>query len=142
MHAPPDAIRTHQRIDAELVGTPEQLGPGYARVRLVASERMAADEHGLVHGGFVFGLADYAAMLAVNEPTVVLAGGSLSFRAPAVVGQTLVAEARCQEAQGRRVTVAVTVRCDQALVADGELRCVILERHVLAARPAPARRGA
>lgn len=32
---------------------------------------MAADEYRLVHGGFIFGLADYAVMLAINEPTVV-----------------------------------------------------------------------
>jgi len=43
---------------------------------------MAADARGLVHGGFTFGLADYAAMLAVNEPTVVLASAQTKLITP------------------------------------------------------------
>ena len=55
---------THRAIDAEWVGTPLALSAGHAEVSLTTHTRMAADARGLVHGGFVFGLADYAAMLA------------------------------------------------------------------------------
>jgi acyl-coenzyme A thioesterase PaaI-like protein len=43
---------------------------------------MVVDAHGLVHGGFVFGLADYAAMLAVNDPNVVLGAAEARFLKP------------------------------------------------------------
>jgi acyl-coenzyme A thioesterase PaaI-like protein len=43
---------------------------------------MAADQRGLVHGGFTFGLADYAAMVAVNDPNVVLGAAEVRFLAP------------------------------------------------------------
>jgi acyl-coenzyme A thioesterase PaaI-like protein len=49
------------------------VGEGYAVVELKTKENMRADEKNLVHGGFIFSLADYCAMLTVNEPTVVLA---------------------------------------------------------------------
>src|SRR5579883_2053010 len=71
--------RTHLAIDARLVGHPVHLADGTALVRLETTKDMAADDRSLVHGGFVFGLADYAAMLAVNEPTVVLAAAHLTF---------------------------------------------------------------
>jgi len=68
--------KTHLKINPALWGTPIELKEGFASVRLTVSEDMAADEYGLVHGGTIFGLADYAAMLAVNHPNVVLAGAT------------------------------------------------------------------
>ena len=69
--------RTHEAIDPELCGRLVSLAEGTAVVELRTVARMAADAHGLVHGGFVFGLADHAAMLAVNHPNVVLGSASL-----------------------------------------------------------------
>ena len=92
---------------------------------------MAADDHGLVHGGFVFGLADYAAMLAVNDPNVVLAGADVRFLMPVVVGEQLVAEAWVEEADGRKSRVRVEVVRDGDTVMSGDFRCVTLARHVL-----------
>src|SRR2546426_7606820 len=76
--------RTHEKISAHLCGRAVELGAGHARVVLDASQEMAADWRGLIHGGFTFGLADYAAMLAVNEPTVVPANATAKFLAPVV----------------------------------------------------------
>ena len=53
--------------------------------------RMAADGSGLAHGGFIFGLADYAAMIAVNHPNVVLGAAEVRFLKPVVSGETVVA---------------------------------------------------
>ena len=59
-------IGTHLAIDAELCGKVVDVSNGLSRVEMETTVRMAADEKGLVHGGFVFGLADYAAMIAVK----------------------------------------------------------------------------
>jgi len=74
--------QTHLAIDPRLVGTPLEIAEGTAVVALVTVPEMAADERGLVHGGFVFGLADYAAMLAVNHPNVVLGGSEVRLLKP------------------------------------------------------------
>ena len=60
-------INTHHHIDSRLCGTPVELSKGYARVEIDTISAMRADDSGLIHGGFIFGLADYAAMLAVNN---------------------------------------------------------------------------
>jgi hypothetical protein len=84
---------THTAIAPSLCGEPVSLAPGRAVVRLTLTPAMAVDARGLVHGGFVFGLADYAAMLAVNDPFVVLGAADVRFLAPTVVGEILEAEA-------------------------------------------------
>ncbi len=128
------ALATHLAISPRLVGEPLELGAGTARATLTLSPEMAADDRGLVHGGFAFGLADYAAMLAVNHPLVVLASSSVKFLAPTRVGERLVAEARVVEETGRKRRVQVEVRRadeDDEVVAAGEFLAVIPDRHVL-----------
>src|SRR5205823_9068457 len=108
--------RTHEKISAHLCGRPVELSEGRARVLLETNRDMAADERGLVHGGFTFGLADYAAMLAVNEPTVVLASAQVKFLGPVVAGDRVEAEASVERSEGRKRWVKVVVRRDGATV--------------------------
>jgi len=92
---------------------------------------MAADWRGLIHGGFTFGLADYAAMLAVNEPTVVPANATVKFLAPVVVGDRLAAEATVEQTDGKKRSVNVTVRRAGAAVMEGEFLAVVPDGHIL-----------
>ncbi|MCB9701540.1 MAG: PaaI family thioesterase [Myxococcales bacterium] len=129
--------RTHLQISPRLVGAPIALSPGRAEVALTTLPEMAADEHGLVHGGFIFGLADYAAMLAVNHPNVVLGGAELRFLKPVVVGDEVVAIATEAAGEGgKKRRVSVEVRRGDEVVLSGELTCFVLETHVLARRGA------
>lgn len=123
--------RTHERIAPALCGRPVELAAGRARVVLEASGEMAADARGLVHGGFTFGLADYAAMLAVNEPTVVLASAETKFLGPAVTGDRLEAEARVERSEGRKRWVTVVVRREGSPVMEGQFLAVVPDRHIL-----------
>jgi acyl-coenzyme A thioesterase PaaI-like protein len=123
--------RTHERIAPHLCGRPVELGDGRARVVLDTAAEMAADDRGLVHGGFTFGLADYAAMLAVNEPTVVLAGAQVKFLGPVVVGDHVEALATVERTEGRKRWVKVVVRRGGAPVLEGELLTVVPDTHIL-----------
>ena len=109
----PLPVRTHLVIDARFSGEPLELGEGSARVGLATLPEMAADELGLVHGGFVFWLADHAAMLAVNHPLVVLGGAEMRFLKPVRVGEPLVAAARVVESAGKRRQVASRSRAER-----------------------------
>ncbi|MEA4856292.1 MAG: acyl-CoA thioesterase domain-containing protein [Solidesulfovibrio sp.] len=122
---------THTRIDQSLCGAPVALSPGRAVVRLTLAPAMAVDDRGLVHGGFVFGLADHAAMLAVNDPLVVLGAAEVRFTAPTAVGETLEAEASQDEDAGKKRRVSVTVRRDGQTVFTGSFTCFVLQSHVL-----------
>jgi uncharacterized protein (TIGR00369 family) len=124
-------LKTHLKIDQGLSGSPVEVGEGYAVVELKTKENMRADEKNLVHGGFIFSLADYCAMLTVNEPTVVLASAKVDFKKPVVVGDTLRAEGRLLRAEGKKRWVEVKVYRNQDLVFFGEFLCVVPDKHVL-----------
>jgi acyl-coenzyme A thioesterase PaaI-like protein len=132
MHGGPGPdVRTHLGLDRRLCGQPLHVEEGAAEVAFEALPEMAADERGLVHGGFVFGLADHAAMLAVNDPHVVLGSAEVRFLKPVVVGERLVARATIEETDGRRSRLRVEVLRGTEVVMAGTFLCITLERHVL-----------
>jgi acyl-coenzyme A thioesterase PaaI-like protein len=124
-------IKTHEKIDTDLCGTPLEVGNGFSRVGFHAVEGMAVDESGLVHGGFVFGLADHAAMIAVNHPNVVLGGAEVRFLLPVQTGDTLLAEARVASSEGKKQVVEVAIHRRGQVVFEGTFTCFVLEKHVL-----------
>ncbi|NJE86049.1 PaaI family thioesterase [Thermococcus sp. CX2] len=124
--------RTHRLTSERLVGKPMKIEDGYAEVVLETTEEMAVDEYGLVHGGFTFGLADYAAMLAVNEPTVVLGKAEVKFLKPVKAGERLLAKAKVEEDLGRKKLVKAEVFNEKnEKVFEGTFHCYVLEKHVL-----------
>ena len=94
-------------------------------------DSMTVDETGLVHGGFIFGLADYAAMIAVNHPNVVLGAADVKFMKPVKTGETAVAEARVESSEGKKSLVNVVVRVENKEVFKGVFTCFVLDKHVL-----------
>lgn len=123
-------IVTHQAIDQFLCGRPLEVEAGLSRVELETLPSMAADASGLVHGGFIFSLADYAAMIAVNHPNVVLGAADVKFLKPVRVGDTVLAEARLQEVQGKKHWVAVSVVQKKETVFQGMFTCFVLDQHI------------
>jgi len=122
--------RTHLKINPELCGEVVKLEAGRAVVELVATAAMAADERGLVHGGFVFGLADYAAMLAVNDPNVVLGAAEARFLAPVRVGQKIVGHAEVGEAKGKKRIVEAYAKVGEVEVFRAIFTAFVLDQHV------------
>lgn len=125
------AINTHKKIDQHLCGRPLEVEPGRSRVLLKTIDTMAADSNGLVHGGFIFGLADYAAMIAVNDPNVVLGSADVKFLKPIQVGQHVIAEASLTEQKDKKNKVTVSVKREADEIFYGEFTCFVLEKHVL-----------
>ena len=123
--------RTHLAANPALCGQIVKVEPGSASVALDTTPQMAVDRQGLVHGGFVFGLADYAAMLAVNDPNVVLGSAQSRFVKPVRQGDRVVARARTITSNGRKAEVRVEATVDETAVFEGTFTCFVLERHVL-----------
>lgn len=124
-------VNTHEKADARLLGIPVLLEKGTAVVELTATEEMTIDDRGLIHGGFTFGLADYAAMLAVNDPLVVLGSADVKFTAPVKIGESMVATGVVDAVDGRRRDVSVEVSVGEKVVLEGTMACYVLQRHVL-----------
>ena len=124
-------IITHNKIDFSLCGKPLLTEEDFSKVELKTSEQMSVDQTGLVHGGFIFGLADHAAMIAVNHPNVVLGAAEVKFLKPVKAGETVVAEAKVEEKEGKKNSVTVSVSRGEETVFKGMFTCFVLEKHVL-----------
>lgn len=122
---------THLSIDRRLCGSPTVLSAGHAAVELVTTPEMVVDEQGLVHGGFVFGAVDHAAMLAVNDPNVVLGAADVRFVAPVRLGEVVRAQATVVEQKGRKRLLEARADVGGREVMVGSFTAFVLERHVL-----------
>ena len=125
-------IITHNKINFSLCGKPLLTEKDFSKVELKTSKQMSVDQTGLVHGGFIFGLADHAAMIAVNHPNVVLGAAEVKFLKPVESGETVIAEAKVEEKKGKKNSVAVSVSRGEEPVFEGMFTCFVLEKHILA----------
>jgi uncharacterized protein (TIGR00369 family) len=128
-----DKQKTHLSVSGDVVGKAERIETGKrSRVSLAVNANMRVDEKGLAHGGFAFGLADYAAMVAVNDPYVVLLSSQVRFLKPVIVGDSLAAQAEVTETDGKKRKVWCEIfNQDRQKVFEGEFLCLVLTQHIL-----------
>lgn len=124
-------LKTHQQVNSSLNGEIIKLEHGYVEVRLTTTPEMVADHVGLIHGGFVFSAADYAAMAAVNEKNVVLVASDCQFLSPVKFHDEVNIIARVRHKEGRKRNVHVTGHVLDIKVFEGEFKTVVTDRHVL-----------
>ena len=124
-------LSTHERVNPDLCGEVLVLERGYVETRLRTISEMVADDMGLIHGGFIFGAADYAAMLAVNERNVVLVASNCQFLSPVKFHDEVTFVARVRDKEGRKRNVNVEGYVLDIKVFEGEFKTVVTERHVL-----------
>ena len=124
-------LNTHLEIDNSLSGKVVELKENYAKIELKTTDIMRADTKGLVHGGFTFSAADFAAMSAINEPNVVLTASESKFLAPVKVGDIVVFEATVINKDGKKSKVEVIGRVDSKKVFKGLFKTYSLDKHIL-----------
>jgi len=125
-------LKTHLAINQSLCGQLLSINEGIAIVKLNTTSDMVVDDHKLVHGGFIFGAADYAAMAAVNHPNVALGSAEVKFLKPSISGDAVILKATVTEASGKHRCVDVE-GVDEAgtKIFVGVFTCFVLEKHVL-----------
>jgi predicted thioesterase len=70
-------------------------------------------------------------MAAVNEPTVVLGAAEVKFLAPVKTGETVIFEAAIISGNGKKRTVEVIGRVEEARVFEGTFTAFVPPCHVL-----------
>jgi acyl-CoA thioesterase len=110
-----DDDHASRALGIELVETGE--GRAHARMRVT---RSMVNGHGIVHGGYVFLLADTAFACACNShgPAAVASSADITFVRPAREGDLLVAHAHERTRFGRSGIYDVTVRRDGDTIAE------------------------
>jgi len=124
-------LDTHLRINHALSGEIVKMEDGYVEVLLTTIPEMLADDIGLIHGGFIFSAADFAAMAAVNEKNVVLVASDCQFLSPVKIRDEVLFVARVRHKEGRKRNIHVVGHVLDIKVFEGEFKTVITEKHVL-----------
>lgn len=93
------------------------VAPGQATLAMRVTERMV-NGHGICHGGFIFTLADSAFAFACNthNERAVAQHCSVTFVAPAELGDHLVARAVERQRAGRSGIYDITVTRDEGFI--------------------------
>jgi uncharacterized protein (TIGR00369 family) len=127
--------RTHLLASYEFVGKPKIIKTGKSsEVILNVNKKMVVDKRGLVHGGFTFTVADYASMIAVNHPNVVLLTSTVRFLKPVIYKDKLIAKAQVIETdknKNKKKVICEVFNQKNERVFEGEFNCISLPQHVL-----------
>ncbi len=124
---------THYLASGKLIGKILEMDDNYSKVDLKTTDEMVVDDFGLIHGGFVFGLADYAAMIAINKPTVVLGKAEVRFVNPVKKGDELTAVARVTlDTDYKKIVNVIILNDRNKKTFEGDFHCYVLRKHVLA----------
>lgn len=125
--------RASQALGIELL----EVGAGRATTRMVVRDDMV-NGHMTAHGGLLFALADTAFACACNSfgPVAVAASAEITFVSPALPGDVLTAEAVLRTPFGRNGIYDVTIRREDAVIAEFRGRS-----HQLSSRPGSAAQG-
>ena len=124
-------LNTHKKINQTLCGKLIEQDKNYAKVKFEATEEMAVDDLGLVHGGFTFAAADFCAMATINHPNVVLVSSKSKFLAPVKVGDVVIFESEVIFNDDKKQEVLVIGKINDIKVYEGTFGSVILKKHVL-----------
>ena len=123
-------LQTHDKIRSHLCGSIIKLEAGYSKTTLQTTKEMSLDDFGLIHSGFIFGAADYAAAVAVNEPNVVIIGSRSKFLAPAKVDDMIEFVAYAKFEDSRKREIKVTGHINEIKVFEAVFQAVVLEQHI------------
>ncbi|WP_169942975.1 PaaI family thioesterase [Campylobacter sp. RM15925] len=123
-------LKTSPNIKLNLSGTVTALEPNHAKTNFFASSEMVADSEGLIHGGFVFSAASYAALASVNETHSVMIGAKIHFYAPTRLNEMIEFDAHAHFGESKKREVRVVGRTKDIKVFEGTFQIVVLEDHI------------
>ncbi len=126
-----DNLNTHQKIKKSLCGNVIFLEKGHSKTTLQTTNDMAVDILGLIHSGFIFGAAEYAAVSAINEENLVIISSKVKFLAPAKNGDLIEFEAKAKFEDARKREVKVIGEINEIKIFEGTYQAVVLENHIL-----------
>ncbi|GEM_PF-4241218 len=105
------------------VGEPVYIGDGYAEVEFFTFSEMAVEVDGTVNNGFIFGLGEFAAAIAVNIENVFIERAEVEFLKPVRIGERVEATGRVVEKKGERYIVEVEAKSFEGVVMRGRFWC-------------------
>lgn len=125
------SLKTHTLLNDKFSGKVDKLKEGFAEIHLDIISEMFADEQGLIHNGFMFSAASFAATSAINEKYGFVIGAVVNFLSPVRQDDRVIFKAKSRQKLGRKRVVDVIGRVGDIKVFVGEFSIIIMDKHIL-----------
>ncbi len=118
-------------INQELCGEITYMDGFSVKLVLETVYDMIAEDNGLIHSGFIFSAANYAAMAVVNDKNVVLVASDCQFLSPVKLGDSVEFNGKVRHKEGKKRNIHVVGYVMDIKVFEGEFKTVITENNIL-----------
>ena len=115
-------------------GEVREMTKGAAEIWFSTTRSMMVDGMGLVHSGFIFSSANFAALCAVNNPNAILLGADVKFLAPIEVGHDIEFRAHSLQSDTKKREVRVEGYVLDIKVFEAMFYVAIFENHIFKLR--------
>lgn len=95
-------LNINHKLNGDIIG----VGKNVAHTRFIPTEDMVIDSR-LIHNGFIFSAAAYAASVALNKKNSILIGSDVKFLAPTELGHEIVFKATALQDDTKKCEVKV-----------------------------------
>lgn len=123
-------LKTNTKINNTLCGRVVDLKDGYAKVHFIATDMMTVDSFDMIHPGFIFGSASFAAMAAINKPNSVLVVAKSNFLAPMELNDEAFFIAKTKQFDIKKAFVNVVGLLYGVKFFEAEYSIVVLNKHI------------
>ena len=124
-------LKIPKKLRSSFTGDIVELEDGYVKTKFEPTDEMVIDDYKLIHNGFIFNAADFAAMVAVNNPYLVIITSNTKFLAPIELGNVVDFEAKVVHKYARKREIKVIGTVSDIKVFEGLFLVVILDQHIL-----------
>lgn len=94
-------------LKSELCGSILKMTYEEVITKFVPTKQMISDESNLIHSGFIFNAANYAAMCLVNQPHAITIGAEVEFLAPVEFEQEMMFLATIKQSNAKKFEISV-----------------------------------
>lgn len=94
-------------LKGELVGNIVKMTYEEVITKFVPTKQMISDESNLIHSGFIFNAANYAAMCLVNQSHAITIGSEVEFLAPVEFEQEMMFLATVKQSNNKKFEINV-----------------------------------
>ncbi|MDO7252434.1 PaaI family thioesterase [Helicobacter cappadocius] len=121
------------KIDTSLCGELTSLSKNSAQSVFIPKESMISDEN-MIHNGFVFNAASYAALCAINRKNSIIIGSEVKFFAPIELGHEIIFQANAIQSESKKTEVKVEGFLLDIKIFDGTFYVVIFDKKLFKLR--------
>lgn len=100
-------LLTCNSLKSEFIGSIVKMTYEEVITKFAPTKQMISDESNLIHSGFIFNAANYAAMCLVNQPHAITIGAEVEFLAPVEFEQEMMFLATVKQSNAKKFEISV-----------------------------------